>query len=141
LDEGVNQLRPGKLPFHTLNPALARLKDGRTQAYGTMGGEGQPQTQAAVFTRHVMYGQDLQAAVNAPRWLIGRTWGDISTSLKLEGRFSPQVVEQLTRAGHDVAIVADYTDMMGGAGAVSVHPSGLIEGATDPRADGVCAAL
>ncbi|MFX7870580.1 gamma-glutamyltransferase, partial [Acinetobacter baumannii] len=49
LDDGANQLQPGKLPFHTLNPSLARLNDGRTLAYGTMGGEGQPQTQAAVF--------------------------------------------------------------------------------------------
>ncbi|MFX7731809.1 gamma-glutamyltransferase, partial [Acinetobacter baumannii] len=72
LDDGANQLQPGKLPFHTLNPSLARLNDGRTLAYGTMGGEGQPQTQAAVFTRHVLFGQNLQAAVSAPRWLLGR---------------------------------------------------------------------
>jgi gamma-glutamyltranspeptidase/glutathione hydrolase len=31
--------------------------------------------------------------------------------------------------------------MMGHAGAVAVHPGGLIEGATDPRADGVCATV
>ncbi|MFX5521778.1 gamma-glutamyltransferase, partial [Acinetobacter baumannii] len=86
LDDGANQLQPGKLPFHTLNPSLARLNDGRTLAYGTMGGEGQPQTQAAVFTRHVLFGQNLQAAVSAPRWLLGRTWGDVSTNLKVEGR-------------------------------------------------------
>ena len=47
----VNALMPRKKPFHTLNPALALLKDGRTLVYGTMGGDGQPQTQAAVFTR------------------------------------------------------------------------------------------
>jgi oxamate amidohydrolase len=41
------------LPFHTLNPALAVLADGRILAYGAMGGDGQPQTQAALFTRHV----------------------------------------------------------------------------------------
>ena len=40
-----NRLEPGRLPFHTLNPALARFDDGRTMVYGTMGGEGQPQTQ------------------------------------------------------------------------------------------------
>jgi gamma-glutamyltranspeptidase/glutathione hydrolase len=141
LDEGINQLKPGKLPFHTLNPSLARLKDGRTLAYGTMGGEGQPQTQAAVFTRHVLFGQNLQAAVSAPRWLLGRTWGDVSTNLKVEGRIARQTVEALQRAGHDVEVVADYTDMMGHAGAVCVHPGGMIEGAADPRADGVCAGV
>ncbi len=48
--KAVNALEPGRRPFHTLNPALAVLKDGRVMAYGTMGGDGQPQTQAAVFT-------------------------------------------------------------------------------------------
>ncbi|WP_075259549.1 gamma-glutamyltransferase family protein [Herbaspirillum camelliae] len=141
LDEGVNQLQPGKLPFHTLNPSLARLDDGRTLAFGTMGGEGQPQTQAAVFTRHVLFGQNLQAAVSAPRWLLGRTWGDVSTNLKVEGRIPEATVQALRRAGHEVQVVDDYTDMMGHAGAVCVHPDGLIEGAADPRADGVCAGL
>ena len=47
-DGPPNRLAPGRRPFHTLNPALARLDDGRVIAYGTMGGEGQPQTQAVV---------------------------------------------------------------------------------------------
>ena len=141
LDDGANQLQPGKLPFHTLNPSLARLEDGRTLAYGTMGGEGQPQTQAAVFTRHVLFGQNLQAAVSAPRWLLGRTWGDVSTNLKVEGRVPAATIDALRQAGHEVQVVEEYTDMMGHAGAVCVHPDGVIEGATDPRADGVCAGL
>ncbi|MEZ5686846.1 MAG: gamma-glutamyltransferase [Paracoccaceae bacterium] len=49
---------PGKRPFHTLNPALAHLPDGRVMAYGTMGGEGQPRTQSAVFTRYAQFGMD-----------------------------------------------------------------------------------
>ena len=44
---GPRALAPGRMPFHTLNPALARMNDGRAMVYGTMGGEGQPQTQAA----------------------------------------------------------------------------------------------
>jgi oxamate amidohydrolase len=141
LTPGPNELAPGRLPFHTLNPALARLADGRTLAYGTMGGEGQPQTQAAVFTRHAMFGQDLQAAVSAPRWLLGRTWGEDSTNLKIESRADATLVDALRAAGHDVQVVGPWEDMMGHAGAVSVHPGGLIEGATDPRADGICAAV
>jgi gamma-glutamyltranspeptidase/glutathione hydrolase len=141
LTPGPNALGPGRQPFHTLNPALARLKSGAVLAYGTMGGEGQPQTQAAVLTRHALFGQNLQAAITAPRWLLGRTWGDDSTNLKLESRFDPALVSALQAAGHDVQIVGDYDDMMGHAGAVKVHASGVIEGATDPRADGVCAAL
>ncbi|MGY6632646.1 MAG: gamma-glutamyltransferase family protein [Alkalilacustris sp.] len=135
LAPGPNQLRPGARPFHTLNPALARLDDGQVLAYGTMGGEGQPQTQAAVFSRHVMFGQDLQAAVSAPRWLLGKTWGDATTSLKLEDRFDPALVAALRAAGHEVEIIAPYSDLAGHAGAVSHHPGGLIEVAADPRAD------
>jgi gamma-glutamyltranspeptidase len=138
-DQALNVLRPGRKPFHTLNPALARLGDGRLMVYGTMGGEGQPQTQAAVFTRHVLFGQELQAAVTAPRWLLGRTWGATSTTLKLESRFDPGVVEALRQAGHDVEVVAPFADMMGHAGAIVRHASGVLEGGADPRGDGAVA--
>lgn len=141
LTPGPNELEPGRLPFHTLNPALARLDDGRTIAYGTMGGEGQPQTQAAIFTRHVLFGQDMQAAVSAPRWLLGRTWGEDSTNLKLEARFAPDLIDALRAMGHEVEVVSDYDDMMGHAGMVSIAGNGVISGATDPRADGACASF
>ncbi|MGJ3259154.1 MAG: gamma-glutamyltransferase family protein [Rhodospirillales bacterium] len=131
-----NVLAPRKRPFHTLNPALARLSDGRVLSYGTMGGEGQPQTQAAVFSRYVMFGQPLQAAVTAPRWLLGRTWGEESTTLKLESRFDPALIDALRAAGHNVDVMEPFTSIMGHAGAVCRHESGLIEGAADPRSDG-----
>jgi len=136
LSPGPNQLRPRARPFHTLNPALAKLKDGRVLAYGTMGGEGQPQTQAAVFSRYAMFGQDLQQAVTAPRWLLGKTWGDATTSLKLEDRFDPELVEALKAAGHDIEMIPDYSDLAGHAGGVAYWPDGVIEVASDPRADG-----
>src|SRR5262245_40111216 len=44
--KALNVLAPGRRPFHTLNPALAVLKDGRIIGYGAMGGHGQPQSQA-----------------------------------------------------------------------------------------------
>ncbi len=141
LAEGPNQLGPYRRPFHTLNPALAQLDDGRIMAYGTMGGEGQPQTQAAVFTRHVTYGQDLQAAVTAPRWLLGKTWGETTTTLKLEDRFDPALVSALQEAGHEVEMIAPYSDLAGHAGAVVMHPHGLCEAASDPRADGAALAF
>jgi gamma-glutamyltranspeptidase/glutathione hydrolase len=140
-ETALNVLRPGRKPFHTLNPSMARLADGRLMVYGTMGGEGQPQTQAAVFTRHVLFGQELQAAVTAPRWLLGRTWGATSTNLKLESRFDPSVIEGLRKAGHDVEVVAPFTDLMGHAGGIVRHPSGVLDGAADPRGDGIVAAF
>jgi gamma-glutamyltranspeptidase len=137
---GPNVLRPGAKPFHTLNPAMAAFDDGRLMAYGTMGGEGQPQTQAAIFTRYGFYGQDLQAAVTAPRWLLGRTWGQDSVTLKLEDRFPRAVIDRLRSMGHAVEIVAPFTSLMGHAGAIVRHADGGLAGATDPRSDGaVCA--
>ena len=132
----ANPLMPGRKPFHTLIPALSRLTGGRTMVWGTMGGEGQPQTQAAVFTRHVLFGQGLQAAVSAPRWLLGRTWGDVSMSLKLEGRFDPALIEALRDAGHEIEMLGDFDDLAGHAGAIVRHPDGMLEGASDPRSDG-----
>jgi gamma-glutamyltranspeptidase len=141
LEEGPNQLAPRKRPFHTLNPALAELKDGRVLAYGTMGGDGQPQTQAALFTRYVLFGRSLADAISQPRWLLGKTWGNSSLSLKLEGRFSADIENQLAALGHHTERVADYSEMMGHAGAVVFHPSGHIEGAADPRSDGAALAI
>jgi gamma-glutamyltranspeptidase/glutathione hydrolase len=138
----VNALAPGRRPFHTLNPALALLKDGRVMAYGTMGGDGQPQTQAAVFTRHVLFGEPLDRALDAPRWLLGRTWGSTHTNLRIEPRFDGNVIDRLMSAGHDVAVLDEpYSDTMGHAGAVVLHADGTLEGAHDPRADGGAAGV
>ncbi len=133
----LNALAPGRRPFHTLNPALAALKDGRVIAYGTMGGDGQPQTQAALFTRYILFRQPLDKAIDAPRWLLGRTWGSTQTKLRLENRFDGNLIDRLISAGHDVQLVDEpYSDTMGHAGAVVLHPNGTLEGAHDPRADG-----
>ena len=134
--DAKDALRPGRRPFHTLNPALARLADGRTMVYGTMGGEGQPQTQAAVFTRHARYGMPLQQAISAPRWLLGRTWGASSTTLKLAADMDPALIEALAAAGHEVEVVPARNPMMGHAGAIVRHADGRLDGASDPRSDG-----
>ncbi|SON57659.1 putative gamma-glutamyltransferase YwrD [Hartmannibacter diazotrophicus] len=133
----LNALRPGRRPFHTLNPALARFDDGRVLSYGSMGGDGQPQFQAQLFTRMVQFGVDMAEAVALPRWLLGKTWGSDSSSLKVEHHFDTSVVEQLSRAGHFIEVVpAAGSDNFGHAGAVRWRPGGDIEGVHDPRADG-----
>jgi gamma-glutamyltranspeptidase/glutathione hydrolase len=139
--KALNVLRPGRKPFHTLNPAMALLSDGRAMVYGNMGGDGQPQTQSAVFTRCAVFGMNPAAAIAAPRWLLGRTWGQTSDTLKLEARFPAEVVEALERMGHEVEIVADYDEIVGHAGAIMRHPNGVLEGGTDPRSDGGVAAF
>jgi gamma-glutamyltranspeptidase len=140
--QALNALTPGRRPFHTLNPALAALKDGRVMAYGTMGGDGQPQTQAAIFTRHMLFRQPLEAAIDAPRWLLGRTWGSPRTNLRLEPRFDGNLIDRLIAAGHDVQVLDEaYSDTMGHAGAVVLHPDVTMEGGHDPRADGGAAGI
>lgn len=135
-------LKPGCKPFHTLNPAMAKFDDGRIMTYGTMGGEGQPQTQAAVFSRYAMCQRPLQEAVTSARWLLGRTWGDETTTLKLENRFSQTLIDQLQKAGHIVEVLdEEFSDTMGHAGAIVKRPDGIYEGATDPRSDGAVAGL
>lgn len=132
----TNFLRPRCKPFHTLNPAFALLKDGRRLSYGTMGGEGQPQTQAAVYSRFVYQGLSLADAIAKSRWLLGRTWGDTSHDLKLEESLMNEVGEYLAGLGHDLQTVPDNTELMGHAGAICLNPDGSVDVGTDPRSDG-----
>jgi gamma-glutamyltranspeptidase len=138
LDENhPNHLQPGKRTFHTLIPAML-LKDGKPYlAFGSMGGEGQPQSQAAIVTRIVDFGYDVQQAIEAPRWLMGRTWGTPSRNMSLEGRIPDEVVRELRRRGQPVQMVTDWNDNMGHAQAIRVdRDRGFFEGAADPRGDG-----
>jgi gamma-glutamyltranspeptidase/glutathione hydrolase len=132
----LRTLKPRKKPFHTLNPAAAVLNDGRRMVYGTMGGDGQPQTQAAIYSRAIWFGQSLQQAISAPRWLLGRTWGQSSDSLKLEQRIPDAVVHDLEKRGHDIEMLGAYDEAVGHAGAIIRNPNGVLEGGSDPRSDG-----
>jgi len=137
-----NPLEPGRKPFHTLNPALARFDDGRVLSYGAMGGDGQPQFQAQILTRY-LHGQGPAEAVDAPRWLLGRTWGSAATTLKMESRFDASLFSALSRMGHEVEeLGAPYLDALGHAGMLVRRPGdGRVEAAHDPRSDGGAAGL
>ncbi|MDZ4878332.1 MAG: Glutathione hydrolase-like YwrD proenzyme [Chroococcidiopsis cubana SAG 39.79] len=133
----VNCLQPKKRTFHTLNPAMLFQNGKPYLVYGTMGGEGQPQTQAAIATRIVDFGFNVEDAISAPRWLQGRTWGVATNELKIEGRVSADIVRELSDRGHSVKVVEDYTDVMGHAGAILIDAETNIKyGAADPRSDG-----
>lgn len=131
-----NPLMPLRRPFHTLNPALARFDDGRVMVYGNMGGDGQPQSQSAVFSRIAQFGWNPQAAIDAPRWLLGRTWGAANDTLKLETRFPAATFDALRAYGHDIEALGAYDEAMGHAGAIVRHADGSFEGGSDPRSDG-----
>jgi gamma-glutamyltranspeptidase/glutathione hydrolase len=131
-----NALRPGRRPFHTLNPPLGAFDDGRVLSYGSMGGDGQPQFQAQVFTR-INAGQKLADAVAAPRHVFGRTWGAGSASVKLEAGYDDSIASALARAGHEIERRQPKDcDSFGHAGALLRSPKAVIAATHDPRSDG-----
>lgn len=139
LDENhVNCLEGGKLCFHTLMPGML-LKDGRPHlVYGTMGGEGQPQTSTMIASRVVDYGLDVQTALDRPRWLYGRTWGEDTKSLRVETRFGDGVLDDLRARGHTVEPVGEWSDLTGHAAAIQCNPdTGVLAAGADARGDGV----
>lgn len=133
----ANCLAPKKKPFHTLNPAYAEFKDGRRMVYGTMGGEGQPQTQACLYTRYVYQQKPLDRAISEPRWLLGRTWGDDTHQLRLEASLYESLGKALIAKGHEITAVPDNNELMGHAGAIVLETDGKALAASDPRSDGL----
>ena len=128
-----NALEPRRKPLQSLSPALARLKDGRTMVWGASGGDSQPLTQAQVFTRAVIFGDDLQAAIAAPRLALGER-------VRIEARFEPAVAASLEAAGHAVETAGPFDAAVAGeAGALVRRADGVVEGACDPRGAGAVA--
>lgn len=132
----VNTLEPGKRTFHTLMPAIACQNGEPRILYGTQGGEGQPQTQTAIITRMIDYGMDPQQAINEPRFVWGRTWGEDSDSLKIESRVSEETIQALKKKGHLVEVMAEFDGVMGHAQAIRIDEQNFIQGGVDPRGDG-----
>lgn len=132
----VNVVAPGKLPMHTLVPALVLRDDKPWLVFGTMGGQGQIQTHAQVLTRIVVDGDDPQAAISAPRWQVDpETW-----RVAIEPRFPSEWLDDLHGRGHDIRPVREYDDTMGHAHAIELTASGYLA-ATDPRAEGAVLGL
>jgi oxamate amidohydrolase len=139
--KSLNPLTPGRRPPHTLNPAMAVFDDGRIMPYGSMGGDGQPQFQAQVFTRYLM-GHSLASAIDAPRFLFGKLWGAETETLKLEPRFDEGLIKRLAAVGHEIEMApAPYVSRFGHAGGLVRHQQGEVEAAHDPRSDGGAAGI
>lgn len=135
-DDHPNKLEPGKRTFHTIIPAMALKNDQPFLLFGSMGGEGQPQTQCAVFTRVVEFGYDIQQAIEAPRWLYGRTWGEDSSSLKVESRVPDAIMTALMDKGHEIEPAVKYSQQMGHAQGIRLRDK-FYEAGADPRGDGI----
>ncbi|MEO3999433.1 gamma-glutamyltransferase family protein [Mesorhizobium sp. CAU 1732] len=138
--EPVNGLRPGARPFYTLNPGIA-LKDGRPHLlYGTQGADGQPQTLATLLVRLIDHAMPPQAALAAPRFLLGRTFSDSRDNLKLERNVGPGVADTLAAMGHETVLLEPLSPLCGQAGVIRMDDDG-VSGAHDPRGDGCALAL
>jgi gamma-glutamyltranspeptidase / glutathione hydrolase len=130
----VNVLAPGKRTLHTLMPAFARRGGRPWLVFGTMGADGQLQTQVQLLARLVDDGADPAAAVSAPRWVVDP--GDFS--VQIENRFPPAVVDGLRALGHRVHTVGPFEDFMGHAHLIRLDVDGL-SAASDPRCEGLAA--
>jgi gamma-glutamyltranspeptidase/glutathione hydrolase len=115
---------------------MADLNDGRRVLYGVMGGDGQPQFQAAMLSRLLHRSASAAEAVDALRWLQGGTLGAASQSLKLEAGWSDGVIADLQARGHELEILPRYDARFGHGGIIVIHPDGEIEASSDPRSDG-----
>ncbi len=125
-----NAIAPGKQPMHTLIPALA-LRDGRPWlVFGTMGADGQPQIHVQLLGQLVDRGDDVQAAIDAPRWVVDVADG----SVRVEARAS-DLADALRARGHDVELIAPYAHAAGHAHAIVCTDAGYAAGA-DPRSEG-----
>ena len=127
----VNVIAPSKRPMHTLMPAFAFRDGAPWLVFGSMGGDGQAQTHLQFLTRVIDDGADVQAAIDAPRWVITPdTW-----TVAAESRFHTDMLMDLERMGHAVTRLGPYETVMGHAHAIEVAPYGYAA-ATDPRAEG-----
>lgn len=122
-----NEAAGGKRPMHTIIPGMLR-KNGRvTMPFGVMGGAYQPNGHARFVTNMVDFGLHPQAAIDAPRSFSGED------GMLVERGYGPDVRAKLAEMGHDVHIP---DGPIGGAQAILIDDSGVLQGASDPRKDG-----
>lgn len=132
-----NQLKPGKRPFHTLNPGMYLQNGKPSLIYGTQGADGQPQTLAVILTRLIDYQLSPKTALERPRFLLGRTFSDSRDSLKLEADAGAAVFSGLQALGHEVTALPAQSPLAGQPGVIKIDPKAdVISGAHDPRSDG-----
>jgi len=130
-----NVAGPSKRPYHTIIPGFItqHKSSGETQpvmSFGVMGGFMQPQGHAQVVIRLADYGQNPQAALDAPRWRV-----DKGLFVAIEPGFDDEVYEELRSRGHDVKIAAPPVEFYGRGQAIYKLSGGYFA-ASDGRADG-----
>ncbi len=128
-----NGLAPHKRPFHTIIPGFMEKGTLRV-GFGIMRGMNQAQAQAQFVSNIADHGMNIQGALEAPRFTKPTLGG---CGLLIENRVPEAVRDELTKRGHRLSVVGDYSGMMGGGQAV-MHDSAtkVNYGASSPRKDG-----
>ncbi len=126
-----NVLAGGKLPLHTLIPAMVLRDDVPTHVFGTMGGHAQAQVHLQLLVQMLIDGKDPQLAIDAPRFHVDPGSGVV----QLEARYSDAVQRDLVRRGHEIRVLRDFDDAMGHAHAIEFLDTGAIAVGADPRAE------
>ncbi|KMW60380.1 Gamma-glutamyltranspeptidase [Candidatus Rhodobacter oscarellae] len=127
-----NAVAPGKRPFHTIIPAFLMKGDAPLMSFGVMGGPMQAQGHVQMTLRTQLWGQDVQMAVDAPRW---RVLGGLG--LACETSFPEATLQSLADMGHVVGREApDNAFGFGGAQLIAKLDSGAYAAGSDSRKDG-----
>ncbi|MCR8548982.1 gamma-glutamyltransferase family protein [Salipiger sp. P9] len=135
--EHVNIVAPRKKPFQTIIPCFATDLTGQpVLSFGVMGGPMQAQGHLQMALRVLGFGQNPQAAADAPRWRVTEGRG-----LAIESDFDPVLAEKLAALGHQVHRESpDAVFGFGGAQLVLRSGAGYVAG-SDPRKDGLALAF
>jgi gamma-glutamyltranspeptidase/glutathione hydrolase len=128
-----NVLAGRKRPFHTIIPGLMQ-KDDLHIGFGIMGGFNQAQAHAQFVSNIVDHGMNLQSAFESPRF-TKLTFGGCDVAI--ESRFPAETLQLLRSMGHELTMVGDFANVMGGGQAVMHDIGGGVNyGASSPRKDG-----
>jgi gamma-glutamyltranspeptidase / glutathione hydrolase len=125
-----NSLAPGRQPLHTIIPAMLTRQGRVVMSFGVMGGHYQAMGQAALLSKVLEQGLDLQTAIDLPRLFPDPMTGKIEAEATLPAAMRAG----LEALGHRF-MAAD--DPIGGAQAIWIdHETGVLTGGSDPRKDG-----
>ena len=133
----ANLVAPGKRPFHTIIPAFLS-KDGQpVMSYGVMGANMQPQGHMQTLVRMLDYGQNPQAACDAPRWRY-----NAGLEINVEASLNTETAHGLQTRGHQVGVINDSYQDFGAGQFIWRAGDPKVEGyvvASDARRDGLAA--